>query len=221
MLVSRNQRLELIVTRDPAYRHMVPALLGRTVQIEVNHWLQVQARTALPVAFPALTDVFNNIDRHKQWEPSFPGQYLNVPRPAASPVSLIPTGSSAGSTANTTAASTLTTNSDSIGILSPPTTSSPASSNTQSSRVVRHVGYNDAVFGRFKALGHKAQAVNAYVRKHRIAYPTTAAGNNMCMSFHVLGICNDACHQAADHIVHTLAEDDTLRAWCDKNFKIE
>ena len=223
MLVTREQRLELISTRDPTYRHMVPALLGRTIQIEVNHWLQTQARTALPVAFASLTDVFIDIDRHKQWEPVFPPQYMSVVKPTgATGASVNVPYSSTASTAGTTA-STLSTISSlgAASTTSPPTSAPSAAPAPRTNTVVRQVAYNESIFGRFKALGHKAQAVKAYVRKQRVAYPENAAGNKMCMSYHVIGVCNDTCRQASDHIVHTAAEDETLRAWCEEHFKIE
>jgi hypothetical protein len=217
MLVNREQRLELIVTRDPTYRHLIPALLGRTIQIEVNHWLQSQARSALPVTFAPLTEVFHDIDRHKQWEPMFPMQYLNVSKPhQQAPISIIQ--NSAASTASTSA-STLTGSTGSAMLpaapISQPQPSRPVST------LVRHMAYNEAVFGKFKSLGHKAQAIKAQVRKNHVAYPKNTAGNNMCMSFHVLGVCNDTCRQASDHGAHTAAEDDILRTWCEEHYKIE
>ena len=50
--------------------------------------------------------------------------------------------------------------------------------------------------------------------------PTNAHGEEMCISFHILGNCNSFCSRKKDHnnlgggANHTKAEDETLLKWC-------
>jgi len=208
-LVAREQRLELITTRDPAYRHMVPALLGRFVQIEVNHWLTTQSRTAQPVRFDTLLDIFQDIDRQRHWEPSFPSAYLVHPKP-------IPPSINTSNVAASSAGSTLTS-------YTPPNPGNNATStaSTNSTAVVRNMAYNDTVFGTFKAMNIKARTVKDHVRKNKVAYPVNSRNENMCITYHTLGLCNEACRQVADHVPHTPEEDETLRLWCTMHWKAE
>jgi hypothetical protein len=208
-LVAREQRLELITTRDPTYCHMVPALLGRFIQIEVNHWLNTQSRTAQPVRFDTLLDIFQDIDRQRQWEPSFPSAYLSQPKP-------VPLSISTGSVTGITVGSGITTNtaiSQGTSATNPTTTTSTA--------VVRNPAYNDRLFGPFKAQNIRARAVKDYVRKNKVAYPVNSRKENMCITYHTVGLCNEACRQVADHTTHSADEDETLRLWCTEHWKSE
>ena len=187
---------------------MVPALLGRFIQIEVNHWLTTQARTAQPVRFDTLLDIFQDIDRQRQWEPTFPSAYLSPTKPVPPSIST----------------SSLTTNS--LGSALTPNTGSQGASTMQltpttSTAVVRNPGYNDKLFGPFKAQNIRARAVKDYVRKNKVAYPVNARNENMCVTYHTLGLCNEACRQVADHVPHSPDEDEKLRMWCTEHWKSE
>jgi len=92
---------------------------------------------------------------------------------------------------------------------------------TTSTAVVRNPTYNDSIFGQFKALNIRARAVKEYVRKHKVTYPVNARKENMCITYHTLGLCNEACRQAADHTHHSAEEDEALRLWCTNNWKSE
>jgi hypothetical protein len=208
-LVAREQRLELITTRDPAYRHMVPALLGRFVQIEVNHWLTTQARTSQPVRFETLLDIFQDIDRQRQWEPAFPSAYLTLPR-------VVPPSVNTGSVTANSVGSVPTPKT----AVSPGTNATTAATTT-STAVVRNPAYNDKLFGPFKAQNIRARAVKDYVRKNKVAYPVNSRNENICITYHTLGLCNEACRQVADHVPHSADEDETLRAWCTMHWKAE
>jgi hypothetical protein len=52
-LIRREKSFESVVeTHDPSQRYMVPALVGRWLQLRTNLWLQTQAKTATPIAPP-------------------------------------------------------------------------------------------------------------------------------------------------------------------------
>lgn len=72
LLVGHEKRLvERTVPRNPSHRYLVPALLARVIQLELNHWVAIQMRSAAVVPFTQLTDVFADIERERPWEPSF------------------------------------------------------------------------------------------------------------------------------------------------------
>ena len=113
-LVTQEKRLERITTREPSMRFLVPALLGRRIQLAVNTWLGGQARSPNPVPFKSLIDVFDDIELGLPWEPVFPGGYLQMIRPQGTGTTpQAPADVSINSGTVDTAASTLTNNSGS------------------------------------------------------------------------------------------------------------
>jgi hypothetical protein len=219
-LGTYEHRLERIVPLNPQMRYLTPALLARRVQLATNAWLVGQARTAMPIPFTGLTDIFHDIDLGKQWEAPFPAQYIASPVPP----SVAPTRNLAGpapsvvsvggSTGNTTAASTLTT---------PTATTTPATAapSATPNAIVRNMAYNAAVFEVYKAMNIKAKVLKEQLRTRGVAYPTNAHQNNMCLTYHVQGICNTNCRNASDHYAHTPAEDETFRSWCEQHYKLD
>jgi hypothetical protein len=219
-LSSHEHRLERITPSDPRMRYMTPALLARRVQLATNAWLVTQARTAAAVPFTTLTEIFQDIDMGKQWEAPFPQQYVSNPVSTALPAqaTVISGGGSSvtsGSvmTANT-AASTLTPNT------APPadTAAPPAARETS---IIRNLMYNEAVFAPYKAMNIKAKTLKEQLRTRRVAYPLNARNGNMCLTYHVQGVCNTNCRNSADHYAHSAEEDEIFRAWCALHYKLD
>ena len=205
---------------------MTPALLARRVQLATNAWLVTQSRTALPVQICNLTEIFSDIDLGKQWEAPFPTQYITTPAhvpsaytvPGVAPTVTPATTVSAGGTASTTA-STITFTSGAIA----PTNSTTATvtSNPRENSIVRNLLYNEAVFGQYKAMNIKAKTLKDQLRARKVAYPLNARNSNMCLTYHVQGICNSGCRNAADHYAHSSAEDEIFRTWCATHYKLD
>jgi hypothetical protein len=217
-------RLERITTSDSKMRPLVPALLGRRVQLATNAWLVAQAKVAMPVPHSDLSEIFLDIDLGKQWEAPFPAYYLTFPSALVpGPSATIRLGSSTSSTAASTlsAPSTITTSTGSFGSSTPVTVSTPvATTVTRETSIVRNVLYNEAVFGPYKALNIKAKTLKDQLRTRNVTYPVNARNGNMCLTYHVQGICNSGCRNAADHYAHSAAEDETFRAWCALHYKL-
>ena len=76
VLITQEKRLERVVPRDPDNVYIVPALLARVTQLELNHWLYSQIHSANPVPIASFTEVFQEIEREHNWEPTFPPRYL-------------------------------------------------------------------------------------------------------------------------------------------------
>jgi hypothetical protein len=208
--------LERAMTRDPRLRPLVPALLARIIQIDHNVWLQDQARTNRLVPTLAYTDVFTDIKRKCHWAPDLPRAYFGIPAPindpsvtsAASSLTMgsgYPLGISTG-TPNTKS----TSGTGSLGQLLP---------TVEKQKIVMHQTPN-AAYEMYKTMGITTKAVKERCKTKNVAWPKVA-GNNFCPTFHVKGMCNTRCGNAADHREHTATEDAPLLLWCGENYKVE
>jgi hypothetical protein len=216
MLITQEKRLERITPRDPSLKLMVPALMGRVVQLTINAWLGLQLRSAAPVACGDLLQVFTDIELGRQWDPLFPAGYLQTQSAPSvgPPLSISPTTTTVGSTITTPSAMV-----PSVG--SAP--SAPSTNNTagqQSNAMVRNLAYNEAVFQPFKAKGIRARLLKDQIRARGVSYPVNSQGKNMCLTYHVTGLCNERCSVRADHTTHTEAEDEALRLWCVEHYHL-
>jgi hypothetical protein len=172
-------------------------------------------RTAAVVPFTQLTEVFGDIERERNWEPSFPTRYLQLdaqnPHMVGDPASTIAVPNTAATVVSTlssvtgTAASTVATQ---------PHT---PTKNT----MVRNMSYRAASFDEFKAMGIRIGRLKDALRARNVKLPTGTNGQPMCLAFHVLGYCNERCNSAKDHIPHSEKDDKDLVAWCKEHYKME
>jgi hypothetical protein len=229
MLIVQEKRLEHIAPRMPEMKFWVPALLARSVQLEVNAWLNAQMRSAYPLQFASLTNVFHEIELQRPWEPQFPTAYYSVSQPAALPfyAAASPTvsmGASMGpSTPYSTAALVLTLPTVVIAPSAAPSVGGGAGTwvAARNNVVVRNMAYNEAIFKKFKDMQIKSRLLKEQIRQRPgVTYPLNSRGTGMCLTFHALGVCNDRCTVHADHYTHTAVEDETLRAWCELHYKL-
>jgi hypothetical protein len=223
LLLTNEERLERVVPRDPAMKFMVPSLLARVIQLEVNVWLRGQAKTAAPLPFTTLVDVFEDIAYERQWERNFPQAYLRqLTQQHSTTVSISGAYSNTNTAASTLSATIMSNATQSIPApivpRSPPTTHN---SSVTPSSVLRNPIFKDSIFGRYKAMGFKARALKESLRRRKVTCPTNALGQGMCLTYHVMGVCNNKCKFADDHYKHNDQEDERLRAWCDQHYKLD
>lgn len=223
-LVSQEKSLERTLPRNPSHRYLVPALLARVIQLEVNHWLGTQMRTATAVPFAPLTEVFADIERERPWEPSFPARYIQLVDPmssgaANSSATLTPgfAATIAGGTATTGAVSTLS-GASTVGSFA---AASATPQTTPRNTMVRNISYRAALFEDFKALGIRIGKLKDALRERNVKMPRNVSGQPMCLAYHVLGYCNERCNSSKDHMTHTEKEDKDLHVWCKEHFKLE
>lgn len=223
-LVNHERRLERVVPRDPLYRHLLPALLARALQLAINCWLQNQKDTPGPALVPSFLQIFMDIDLQRPWEPTLPAAYLALPSlPSAlrsQPADIsVPSGVS-------TAASTL---SRSIVFPAAPSAAAPLPSGASTDAPTRtptgngtqrNMAFNESAFGIYKALNLRAKPLKESLTSRNIVTPLNSRGNRMCLTFHVMGVCNARCRYATDHTIHTAPEDQELAAWCSTNYNI-
>ena len=231
-LVTQEKRLERITTRDPAMRYLVPALLGRRIQLGVNTWLGSQARSPTALPIKSFVEVFDDIDLGMPWEPIFPGAYLQMIRPASGVGAHVTPPSDSISlqgTADTTA-STLTNNTATTGTTRnrpQSTTGGSAAGSTNSdpsgvrNAIVRNVAFNESVFGVYRAMNIKARTLKDQLRSRNVDLPNNARNEPMCLTYHVHAMCNARCRFASDHGTHTSQEDEALRVWCEQHYHLD
>jgi hypothetical protein len=49
--------------------------------------------------------------------------------------------------------------------------------------------------------------------------PSNNGGVEMCLSYHLKGMCNTSCARNGDHKEHAASEDQALLRWCDTHYK--
>jgi hypothetical protein len=85
--------------------------------------------------------------------------------------------------------------------------------------MVTNPGYK-AIFERFRALRINHGRLLRAVTTRPPASPHDASVE-MCLSYHVKGMCNENCGKAADHQPHTEAQSNLLLTWCTAHYRRE
>jgi hypothetical protein len=221
-LILHEKRLtEQSVTRDPKMQFLVPALLARWVQIQTNQWLVEQRNSPGIEPFPNLVQVFTLIATHTQWEPIFPQAYLKIEQIATN----VGGETLAGGSHHTvvTDASSLTGASNTSRTQSSGTNVTPRAAATQNAtpnNMIRNAHYN-AIFTAERQKGIRMKELRkALQTRGNVQLPKNAAGDTACLSFHIVGQCNERCGLAADHKEHTEEEDQAIKAWLEEHYHL-
>ena len=187
---------------SPGYRLLGPALFVRYYQLELQYWISRQWRSVDIVPSPQFDDMFACIKRQSAWEPRFPPAYLSpmvpVPAPERAPRQRQPAANPQG---------------DRVPPLVPGRPPAPAQ-HPLPNLMVRNDSYKGNLFQTYADRPVR-------VRQVLDANPNTPPPRspmdpsvNMCVAFHVKGMCNTRCGRAADHHPHTDAQDAPLVTWC-------
>jgi hypothetical protein len=174
-------------------------------------------RTAAPVPFNQLTAVFSDIERERNWEPSFPARYIQVD---TTPWKEVPTASTIVAGTTTTEVSTLSGASGMAGSHSGHANSTTTGAPPRNT-MVRNIAYRAASFEDYKAMGIRIGRLKESLKDRNVKIPTNASNVQMCLAYHILGYCNEPCNSARDHAPHTDREDKDLAAWCKEHLKME
>lgn len=193
---------------SPNHTILVPGLVLRHFTAYFNLWVAKQMETDAIVRFPdGVHDIWTMLMvQSPMWEKPFPKRYITE---YAAPAPSRP--SQYGGTAPSL-------------VQSAPMGPRPAAAAAE--RQVYHRNTypngNEAAFvafrERFSAKPIKVFVLEGVAAGHPV--PKNAAGQDMCVSFHVLGNCNSRCNRGGDHhnllggTTHTKAEDEKLLKWC-------
>ena len=185
----------------PGHAALVPGLVLRHFAAYLNYWVHLQLGSDSVVPFPAgVHDVWKSLVlKDPSWEKPFPKNYITSwepPAPARVP-----------------------SNSAGAGRVTPAT--APPKRAQETHRNLYPNG-NESSFLPYRRgmVGKKFKAIITAGVEAGHPIPTNAHGEEMCISFHILGNCNSFCSRKKDHnnlgggANHTKAEDETLLKWC-------
>jgi hypothetical protein len=198
---TSQQYLLSVHTQQPL---MFPTLAVRWVQLRVSLWFAQQAMENAALEPPNIVELLNLIRLHAPWEPTFPAHYYNVRTTVSTPPAAPTPAPSAGPT---------TTN---PGILPVPTApGAPPAARARGSVQRKPTAINPS-FQRDMNLRVRDVLVRAG-KDNRV--PTNNNGVEMCLSYHVKGMCNAICARNGDHREHTATEDQAILRWCETYYK--
>jgi hypothetical protein len=69
-------------------------------------------------------------------------------------------------------------------------------------------------YSSFRAAGKRVREVMKTAHRDGHAFPQNDKGIDMCVSYHVKGVCNSNCGRAANHSPHSPEETARLLEWC-------
>jgi hypothetical protein len=201
--VDRESSLFWYVPVSAGYRLCMPLLVIHWIMLRTDHWFRSQAVSDIAIPAPNLGELFTDIELGKHWEPALPPSLLvhfqrpqrpNPPAPQASPP---PTQQGGGEP------------------------SGHPGGNPIPNRMVQNENYKTALFGVFKDLQVNHASLRNRITVRPPLSPHSTSGGEMCLSFHIKGMCNARCGRADDHKLHTDAQDQLLVDWCTAHYSNE
>jgi hypothetical protein len=199
---------------------LVPGLVLRYFTAYLNLWVGGQLETDTKLPFPAeVQKVWHDLRvQNPVWERPFPPKYLTTApnlqaavygsMPRFVPLVVTPGGDTG-----------------------PPSSQPSSTAGAATPRKVQEMQRNTYPNGNEEAFAvFRTRMANSKSKFKKVIQEAEAAGkpvpkNNkggdMCVPFHVLGLCNNFCNRRNDHnglnggAVHTKAEDDMLLRWCE------
>lgn len=182
-----------------------PSRLLRFVQIRLVNWFRAVRNTGDRQPAPDFAAALVSLDNcEAHWIPSLPAQYTN-PIMHGKSGSLQPS-SSLPSIAVASSASTASGNTGVSSITTP---------STAPKRLTVVNPQKNKLFEALRDTLTRGKINNA-IKQH--GPPPTITHNGtamqMCASYHLRGTCWSNCPRAADHVVHSTADDEALLTWC-------
>jgi hypothetical protein len=206
-VATQQQLLNLQFYQPRTARHqlLLPALIQRWCQLRFSYWLELQWNGMNNVAPPNWSELWMHITLKTDWESPLPERYLTPLAP------LIPAGVPSSSSSQMSALT---------GSTSSSTTSSapPAASHVFSDGVVAKCVPYLEVYAPYRATGQRVRLVIQSAAKAGHSLPVNDKNVNMCISYHVKGVCNTNCGRSSDHSPHSQDETNRLVDWCKEAF---
>jgi hypothetical protein len=192
---------------------MFPTLAVRWVQLRVSLWFAQQAMVNVALNPPNFVELLNLIRLHAPWEPTFPAHYYNVRAPTM-PTRVMPDPLT--SATNITTAGTIAPASGHPHI-TPSGPTAPPSIRERGSVQRKPTPINPS-FQRFVDMNLRVRDVMVRAGKDN-RVPTNSNGVEICLSYHLKGMCNTNCARSGDHKEHSAAEDQAILRWCEAHYR--
>ena len=176
---------------------LFPALAMRWVQLRTSLWFDQQASQNTNVAAPDFVELLTKIRLQEAWEPYIPQRYLagTQPDPAPPPGAYLPPAQPQP----------------------PPPAGPPAPGPRTRGTLERKSSPMNQIFQPFADMSLRIRDVLQRAgTTNRV--PPNATGTEMCLSYHIKGMCNTNCARRGDHRDHAPDEDQTLQQWCQQHY---
>jgi hypothetical protein len=200
--------LKLYVPWTARHQLLLPALIQRWCQLHFSYWLELQWNGMNDVAEPNWSELWMHVTLKTDWESPLPERYL------APLAATIPGGFAAGGSSQM---SGLTGTTSSTGSTAPAPAPAPSSQSLLEGVVAKCVPYLE-VYSPFRATGKCVREVIKSAALAGHVLPTNDRRGNMCISYHVKGVCNTNCGRNSDPAPHSSAETIRLVVWCKAAF---
>jgi hypothetical protein len=206
---TSQQYLLGVYTQQPG---MFPTLAVRWVQLRISLWFAQQALENAPLEVPNFAELLNHIRLHMPWEPSLPSHYYNT-RANAQAVTLqpvtLPTANSVIPAASRE------------GALEPNVSATPALPTIKTrGTIVRKSAPINPAFQKFVDMNLRVRDVLQRAGSTQ-RVPNNNEGVEMCLPYHMKGVCNSNCSRKLDHKEHQPTEDQSIVSWCERHYKPE
>ena len=202
-----------------------------------------QTSSVTPIALPSPSELMDEIELKKQWEPTISTNLRQTLKLDAfcrlgeatglkgATISMDNASLASGLT-STTKGSTLTVE-DLFRYLGAAGAQSPAggagaggaSGTSKTGTGQMNVDFNEHKFGELKRRKQngnmiKCRDIRMRIRRQELPElpPSKVDNQPMCLAWHVKGLCNPDCPRAADHVKYESAEYDPLFQWCVANY---
>ena len=183
---------------------LLPTMLCKKISVPVSNWCIDQANSPNQIPVPNLCSVFDKIiDEDSSWEPALTSQFLDklgLTKDFARHRQAHPSDPVLPKTDK---------------LITPP---APLDS---SQRRVNNIHYNSKAFDTFRSSGTKSSRdIKNMIRLGELPELPKSKVNSqqMCLSWHVKGMCNENCRLATDHIRYADNEYKQLLDWCTANY---
>jgi hypothetical protein len=200
---------------------LLPTMLAKKLSVHCSNWYKAQQRTPAIVPPPNFITVFEDIQHENHWQPIMSHSFLSnlglaplhrapqlptqLPRPhLPAPLPVAPSQPQRQPAPAPTR---------------PTPTPTPAPAPAVSTRV-NNTSFNTELFQSFREAPTPCRIIRSRIRNEELPAlpPSKLPSTELCLAWHVKGICNEGCSRKADHIAYTTEEYAPLKTWCDENY---
>jgi hypothetical protein len=210
--------LQYYTARTPRHQLLLPALIQRWCQLRFSYWIERQWGSMNDLAAPDWSELWMHITLKTDWESPLPDRYLAPLNPG------LPTGGSLNSGSTMSGLTGTTGSSTGTGQTGTDTQQKPPPGKQTTSQVTGNVSEKCdpyiELFAPFRATGKRVREVMRAANEAGHPIPKSDNGSDMCISYHVKGICNTNCGRKSDHKPHNDGETTRLVSWCTAAFEL-
>jgi hypothetical protein len=209
--------LQYYTARMPRHQLLLPALIQRWCQLRFSYWMERQWGSMNDLEAPDWSELWMHITLKTDWESPLPDRYLAPLTPDFPTSGSLNSGSILSGLTGTTSNSTETEQSQQRH---PPAGAKQTTSQETLNVADKCVPYIELLFAPYRATGKRVREVMRAANEAGNPIPKSDSGSDICVSYHVKGICNSNCGRKLDHKPHSEGETTRLVSWCAAAFEL-